>query len=309
MPDALADYVASVARAAEMLRARTHRRPRVGLILGSGLGALADEIDGAETVAYDAIPGFARSTVTSHAGNLLFGTLAGVDVVAMQGRVHLYEGYDAREVTFPVRVMAHLGVKTLVLSNAAGGLNPLYRRGEMMLVTDHINLQGDNPLIGPNHDAWGPRFPDMSAAYDPALRALLRETAEKLGGLAFGQVLDVAQQHGGAERPGYGPTERFGDMRVGRADDDARRAARTRCQRERDLAHPRAVDRQRPESGGAARRTAALDVPVPVRDHHRVRLRVEARWARVGLTLPTYAASTPAGAEGASASGITHGGA
>lgn len=170
MPDALADYVVSVARAAEMLRARTHRRPRVGLILGSGLGALADEIADAETVAYDEIPGFARSTVASHAGNLLFGTLAGVDVVAMQGRVHLYEGYDAREVTFPVRVMAHLGVKTLVLSNAAGGLNPLYRRGEMMLVTDHINLQGDNPLIGPNHDAWGPRFPDMSEPYGVALR-------------------------------------------------------------------------------------------------------------------------------------------
>ncbi len=172
----LAEYVASVERAAEMLRARTHRRPSIGLILGSGLGALADEIADAETVPYDAIPGFARSTVASHAGNLLFGTLGGVDVVAMQGRVHLYEGYDAREVTFPVRVMAALGVNTLVLSNAAGGLNPLYRRGDLMLVTDHINLQGDNPLIGPNHDAWGPRFPDMSEPYGVALR----ERAERV---------------------------------------------------------------------------------------------------------------------------------
>ena len=157
-----------------MLRQRIGDSARVGIILGTGLGALADEIEARETVEYGDIPGFPLSTVESHHGRLIAGTLRGVEVPAMQGRFHLYEGYSAWEVTFPVRVMAALGVETLLISNAAGGMNPLYRRGDLMLLTDHINLQGANPLSGPNVDAWGPRFPDMSEPYDPALR----ETAE-----------------------------------------------------------------------------------------------------------------------------------
>ena len=166
--------IAQVTEAADMLRQRIGDSARVGIILGTGLGALADEIEARETVEYGDIPGFPLSTVESHHGRLIAGTLRGVEVLAMQGRFHLYEGYSAWEVTFPVRVLAALGVETLLISNAAGGMNPLYRRGDLMLLTDHINLQGANPLSGPNVDAWGPRFPDMSEPYDPALR----ETAE-----------------------------------------------------------------------------------------------------------------------------------
>lgn len=177
----LTDSVARVERAAEHLRTRTPMRPAIGLILGTGLGALAREIEGAEAVPYESIPGFPLSTVESHTGQLLFGQLAGVDVVAMQGRFHLYEGYSAQEVTFPVRVLATLGVKTLLISNAAGGMNPQFRRGDLMLLTDHINLQGGNPLVGPNHDAWGPRFPDMSEPYSKRLNALAEQVALEAG--------------------------------------------------------------------------------------------------------------------------------
>ena len=166
--------LAQVAEAADALRPRAGGGARVGLILGTGLGALADEIDARETIDYGDIPGFPLSTVESHHGRMIAGTLRGVEVLAMQGRFHLYEGYSAWQVTFPVRVMAALGVETLLVSNAAGGMNPLYRRGDVVLLTDHINLQGTNPLSGPNVDAWGPRFPDMSEPYDKALR----ETAE-----------------------------------------------------------------------------------------------------------------------------------
>lgn len=175
------DYAQSVQTAADHLLGQTDLRPRVGIILGTGLGALAEEIEDARAVAYETIPGFPLSTVESHSGRLLFGTLAGVPVVAMQGRFHLYEGYDAREVTFPVRVMGVMGVRTLLVSNAAGGMNPLYRRGDLMLLTDHINLQGDNPLIGPNVDAWGPRFPDMSEPYSNRLNALAERVALDAG--------------------------------------------------------------------------------------------------------------------------------
>ena len=173
----MSDPVAAVERAADFLRGQTDLRPAIGLILGTGLGALAREIDDAQAIAYDEIPGFPLSTVESHSGRLLVGHLAGVPVVAMQGRFHLYEGYSAQEVTFPVRVMAALGVRTLVVSNAAGGMNPLFRRGDLMLLTDHINLQGANPLVGPNVEAWGPRFPDMSDPYTPRLRELAERVA------------------------------------------------------------------------------------------------------------------------------------
>jgi purine-nucleoside phosphorylase len=168
-------YRRQVDEAASFLRDALGDAARIGLILGTGLGKLADEIQDAQSVGYDAIPHFPVSTVESHYGRLLRGTLGGVPVLAMQGRFHLYEGYDAKQVTFPVRVMQALGIETLLISNAAGGMNPLFRRGDLMLLADHINLQGVNPLTGPNHDGWGPRFPDMSEVYD----AELRQTAEQ----------------------------------------------------------------------------------------------------------------------------------
>ena len=183
-PDSLFDidaYRRRVDAAAEAIRARTTLNPQLGIILGTGLGRLAQEIDVEVSLPYDEVPNFPLSTVESHHGRLLIGRLAGVPVVAMQGRFHLYEGYSAAEVTFPVRVLGALGVDTLLISNAAGGMNPLYRKGDLMLCTDHINLQGVNPLVGPNLDAWGPRFPDMSEPYDLELRALAERTALEQG--------------------------------------------------------------------------------------------------------------------------------
>lgn len=159
------------------LRTKTASTPAVGIILGTGLGALAKEIKQEVVIAYENIPHFPVSTVESHHGRLIFGTLGGKAVVAMQGRFHYYEGYTMQQVTFPVRVMKFLGVTTLLISNAAGGMNPLYRRGSIMIITDHINLQGDNPLIGPNDDSLGPRFPDMSEPYSKKLIALAENVA------------------------------------------------------------------------------------------------------------------------------------
>ena len=163
--------------AADVVRARFAASPDVGIILGTGLGGLASEIDVEAAIDYDDIPGFARSTVESHAGRLLCGRLSGKVVIAMQGRFHRYEGYSLQEITFPVRVMRALGARTLVVSNACGGLHPLWSSGDLMLMADHINLLGDNPLIGPNDDRLGLRFPDVSSAYDPALRATARAVA------------------------------------------------------------------------------------------------------------------------------------
>ncbi len=154
------------------IRKHTRMRPEIGIILGTGLGGLVKEIRKEVVLEYDEIPHFPVSTVESHHGKLIFGTLGGKRIVAMQGRFHYYEGYTLQQVTFPVRVMSWkhgLGVKTLLISNAAGGMNPEFRRGDLMIITDHINLQGDNPLIGPNDDELGPRFPDMSEPYDRGL--------------------------------------------------------------------------------------------------------------------------------------------
>ena len=167
--------------AVEAVRRRSALGPDVGIILGTGLGGLAREIAVETEVPYGDIPGFPLSTVETHAGKLLLGRLGGRTVVAMQGRFHRYEGYDLRQVTFPVRVLHALGARTLVVSNACGGMNPLWAPGDLVLISDHINLLGDNPLVGPNDDRLGPRFPDMSAPYDPELRALARETALELG--------------------------------------------------------------------------------------------------------------------------------
>ena len=155
----------------------TDHRPEVGIILGTGLGAVAAAIQKTATVPYERIPHFARSTVQSHKGDLLFGTLEGRSVVAMEGRFHAYEGYSMEQITFPVRVMRAMGVKALIVSNACGGLNPAYAKSDLMLIDDHINLMNANPLVGPNDDALGPRFPDMCRPYDPDF---LR-TAEAVG--------------------------------------------------------------------------------------------------------------------------------
>jgi purine-nucleoside phosphorylase len=167
--------------ASEAVRRRSDLEPEVGLILGTGLGGLAREIAVEAEVPYAEIPGFPLSTVESHAGHLLLGLLAGRPVVAMQGRFHRYEGYDLQQVTFPVRVMHALGARTLIVSNACGGMNPLWAPGDLVLLSDHINLLGDNPLVGPNDERLGPRFPDMSAPYDPELRVLARAAALELG--------------------------------------------------------------------------------------------------------------------------------
>ena len=171
------DYRFAVEEAVTWIENRLTSVPTTGLILGTGLGSLAESIEIQEVIPYKEIPNFPSSTVESHAGRLLLGTVAGISVLILQGRFHLYEGYSARDVTFPIRVFGRLGVKTLFLSNAAGGLNPAYRRGDLMLISDHINLQGANPLEGQNEDSWGPRFPDMSAPYDPDLLELARSVA------------------------------------------------------------------------------------------------------------------------------------
>jgi purine-nucleoside phosphorylase len=163
--------------AVRFLRTKTSAQPAIGIILGTGLGGLAKEIKQDVVIEYEDIPHFPVSTVESHHGRLIFGTLGGKSVVAMQGRFHFYEGYSMQQVTFPVRVMKFLGVSTLLISNAAGGMNPQWRKGSIMIITDHINLQGDNPLIGPNDDSLGPRFPDMSEPYSKRLLALAEKVA------------------------------------------------------------------------------------------------------------------------------------
>jgi purine-nucleoside phosphorylase len=163
--------------AVRFIRSATKAKPAIGIILGTGLGGLAREIKKDVVIDYESIPHFPVSTVESHHGRLIFGSIAGKKVVAMQGRFHSYEGYSLKQITFPVRVMKFLGVKTLLISNAAGALNPLFRKGDLMLIADHINLLGDNPLIGENDDTLGPRFPDMSQPYDRKLMELAEATA------------------------------------------------------------------------------------------------------------------------------------
>ncbi len=170
-----------VQRSADAVRARWNHTAQVAVILGTGLGKLAEAIEGATVIPYDAIPDFPVSTVESHHGRLLCGTIAGKRVVAMQGRFHRYEGYTLQQVTFPVRVLRELGARTLIVSNACGVVRPDWHPGDLMLIADHINLLGDNPLVGPNDDRLGPRFPDMSRPYDEMLRAAARAVARRSG--------------------------------------------------------------------------------------------------------------------------------
>ena len=162
---------------AGFLKSRTKVVPQIGIILGTGLGGLVKEIEIIDAIPYETIPNFPVSTVESHAGKLIFGKLSGKPVMAMQGRFHFYEGYSMQQVTFPVRVMKALGVKTLIVSNACGGVNPAHQAGDIMLISDHINLMGGHPLIGKNDETLGPRFPDMYDLYDQELLALAESVA------------------------------------------------------------------------------------------------------------------------------------
>lgn len=169
-------------RAVQYIKSRIKHAPSIGLILGSGLNPLADEIANADTIPYRTVPNFPVSTVEGHSGELVIGTLGGKSLMAMRGRAHYYEGYSMQHVTLPIRVMRLLGVQTLIVTNAAGGINQNFRAGDLMLITDHINLvgmMGNNPLRGPNDDTLGPRFPDMTDAYDPSLRDKTRALAKK----------------------------------------------------------------------------------------------------------------------------------
>jgi purine-nucleoside phosphorylase len=166
-----------IQEASAAIRARWAGRPRVGIILGTGLGGLVAEIEAEASFPYGEVPHFPRSTAPSHAGRLVCGRLAGQTVVAMEGRFHFYEGYSLKQITLPVRVMKALGCEVLVVSNACGGLNPQFAKGDLMVIEDHVNLMGDNPLIGPNDDRLGVRFPDMCRPYDPELMARARRIA------------------------------------------------------------------------------------------------------------------------------------
>ena len=166
--------------AAQLILWRTTLRPRIGLVLGSGLGAFADSLTDATRVPYAEIPSFPQSTAIGHAGRMVIGHAGDVPVAAMQGRVHLYEGYSAQQITFPIRVFGRMGIRAVILTNAAGGIDLSYSQGALVLIRDHINLQGTNPLIGPNDDRFGVRFPDMTQAYAEEYRRIAREEAGKL---------------------------------------------------------------------------------------------------------------------------------
>jgi purine-nucleoside phosphorylase len=166
---------------AEYLEAKFHEKPEIGIILGTGLGGLVNEIEIHHSIPYESIPNFPVSTVEGHHGQLLSGSMNGKNIIALQGRFHYYEGYSMQELSFPIRVMKFLGIKFLILSNASGGVNPDFEIGDLMIIHDHINLMKDNPLIGKNEEEIGTRFPDMSNAYDPELIGMAMEIAEKNG--------------------------------------------------------------------------------------------------------------------------------
>lgn len=177
----MSDQFTLAESAAQLVLSRTSLRPKIALVLGSGLGAFADSLTDAARAPYADIPSFPQSTATGHAGRMIVGNAGGVPVAAMQGRVHLYEGYSAKEVTFPIRVLGQMGIRAVILTNAAGGIDRGYSQGALVLISDHINLQGANPLVGPNDDRFGVRFPDMTHAYARDYRDIAREEARKLG--------------------------------------------------------------------------------------------------------------------------------
>ena len=174
-------FYEQVQQSVQYLQARMPSRPSIGIILGSGLGALVDDMTDCFTIPYAEIPHFPRSTVAGHAGNLVLGKLGNQTVLAMQGRFHYYEGFSMKELTYPVYVLRGLGIETLLVTNAAGGINRTFAPGDLMLLTDHINLMGTNPLLGPNDERFGPRFPDLSEPYHPHLIAMAQRAADTLG--------------------------------------------------------------------------------------------------------------------------------
>jgi purine-nucleoside phosphorylase len=178
--DSLSDF-ARADRAAKFILSKTKLRPRVAVVLGSGLGAFADDLAGAVRIPYEKIPGFPRSTAEGHAGRLVIGKAGDVVAAAMQGRVHFYEGYSLKEVVFPMRVLGRLGIRAAILTNAAGGINTALKQGALVIIRDHINLQGSNPLIGPNEERFGARFPDMTQAYSKSYRSIANEESRRLG--------------------------------------------------------------------------------------------------------------------------------
>lgn len=180
MTDDVKRYVERVNDAVAYLRSKIEKTPEFCIVLGSGLQVIADNVENQKRISYKDIPEFPISTAPGHKGELIFGTLNGKEVVLMSGRFHYYEGYHMRDVTFGIRTMQQLGVRYIFLTNAAGGLNPDFEVGRPMIISDHINMMGDNPLIGPNVDDWGPRFPDMSNAYDKSLRELAKQVAKDL---------------------------------------------------------------------------------------------------------------------------------
>ena len=167
--------------ASELIESRITVEPRVAIILGSGLGAFADSVENPTVIPYDEIPGWPRSTAVGHAGKLVVGIVSGVPVAVLAGRVHLYEGYTAQQVVFGIRALNVFDIKSLILTNAAGGINSAYKPGQLVLISDHINLLGQNPLTGPNDESYGPRFPDMSAAYSKKYREVARNAGKELG--------------------------------------------------------------------------------------------------------------------------------
>jgi purine-nucleoside phosphorylase len=170
-----------LAAALKYIKTQNNSTPKIGIVLGSGLGVFVDEIKNKKIIPYNDIPHFQKTTVEGHAGQLIFGTIKGVEVAVMQGRLHYYEGLSMDEVVFPVRLLGLLGIKNLILTNAAGGVNLNYKPGDLVLITDHINLMGTNPLLGPNNNEMGPRFPDMSHAYNPKLNEIIKDISKNLG--------------------------------------------------------------------------------------------------------------------------------
>lgn len=177
----MTDQFTQADRAAQLILQRSPLQPKIGLVLGSGLGGFADSLSDAAVIPYSEIPSFPQSTAIGHAGRMVIGKAGDILVAAMQGRVHLYEGYSAHQVAFPIRVFARMGIKAVILTNAAGGVNLGYSQGALVLIRDHMNLQGSNPLVGPNDDRFGVRFPDMTYAYCREFRQMAREEAARLG--------------------------------------------------------------------------------------------------------------------------------
>lgn len=196
----MSDYEKKVLRAAGFIQTKWNDSPKIAIITGTGLGEIASSIRKPDSVSYQEIPGFPVSTVESHPGRLIWGKLGGKPVLILQGRFHLYEGYSPLEVSFPIRVLQMLKIKTLIISNAAGGLNPSFKAGDIMVIKDHINLTGENPLVGPNHDDWGIRFPDMRQVYDPGLAGKAME-AGAFSGVAVKQGIYAGLKGPSLETP------------------------------------------------------------------------------------------------------------